>query len=871
MVLRNLSIGRDKSRPYSDNSDAGTQFIAPRCPHIRVAFIVALLLTLLALSSSSRAQQPLASGLPLATYSLASDNVLRGTLYAGTADGIYKSGDSGNTWQRVGLAATNVYAVLPDPRDSNLLFAAADGGVFSSGDGGNHWQPTLRLAPSQSAYALVADPTANPATIMAAADGGVYVSRDKGAIWQLSGLAGQRISSLAFDSGHGSAYAGDGFGLYRSDNGGAWQTLAGLVKATNAANGIAVNALAVDGNAHVVYAATARGLYKSADAGNNWSELGATTPCDSFALLVGSSRTLYASFDGRLDFSADEGDSWNPVAAAPAATVHAAVLTSDGTAWFATSAGLMRQQGNDWHPTLDGELPITALAVGQVRPSDGPLEEDDFAVAGAHLYRSSDSGQHWSAIAADVSGPVNAVLISQGQIIVATGTGLYGSDDGAASWRQASVPGCASFTSLARHPNQPATIYAGCAFGGAYVSRDRGLTWQPLPGFGLPASPLTIAVDPTAPDTLFALLRDHPQASVYSSADGGQHWRSASLGLPADLQPVALAIAPQSAPRSLGLNYSEPAPSTLYLAAADGLLYASGDGGRNWGALKPPVSATFADLQLVPGQSASLYLATSAGIYNTPDGGLTWQSVSSVPARQIAFVGAGFDTKLVAATASGAPLLSLAKAVIATPTSVAATQSHPSDPAQPVLGAVNFPVTGTNPTALYFVETHHNLQGDFLRFWQQSDGLRVFGYPLTEEFAEDGLKVQYFERVRLEYHAENVDQNIEPVVISLLGTKLTAGRYFIPARFFAPDPSRIYFPNTGHSIQHGFYTYWQAHGGLAIFGYPISEEIKEGDYVVQWFERARFEYRPEYAGTENEVIETQLGRQILRDRGWIEQ
>ncbi len=801
------------------------------------------------------------------TYSLAFDNVQHGTLYAGAADGVYKSGDSGNTWQRMGLVGNAVYAVLPDPRERNLLFAAATGGVFVSNDGGASWQPGLRLAPSLAAYALAADPSAKPATILAAADGGVYISHDRGGSWQLAGLGGQRPTSLAFDAVHGTAYAGDGFNLYRSDNGGAWQAVNGLLKATNATNGIAVNGLAVDGNAHVVYAATQRGLYKSADSGSTWLALGETTRCDFIALLVGSSRTFYASFNGQFEVSTDEGNSWNPVAAAPAATVHAAALTPDGATWFATSAGLLQQQGDSLTPAISDNPPISAFVVGQVQPSGGQLEENDFAVAGGQLYRSRDRGLRWQAIAA-LPTPVNSVLLTLGEVIAATSSGLYSSDNSGDTWHRTDTPTCGAFTSLALNPNQPTIIYAGCALGGVYISRDRGLSWQPLSGLGLPAAPARVAVDPTAPATLLALMPTHQQAILYRSLDGGQHWRSAALGLPADLAPVALAIAPQPAPARLGLVANEPAPATLYLASADGLLFVSADGGSHWQALKSAPQASYADLALTPGQTASLYLATSVGIYNSPDAGLSWRQVSSVPTHQLAFTGAGADIRLLAATNS-ATLLNLGEAVTAAPT-LTAPQSHPSDPSGPAFGAVNFPTAGS-PTALYFLETHHNLQGDFLRFWQQYDGLRVFGYPLTEEFAENGLKVQYFERVRLEYHAENIDQNLDPVIISRLGSQLTVGRYFIPARFFAPDPSRIYFAETRHSIQHGFYTYWQQHSGLAVFGYPISEEIKEGDYVVQWFERARFEYRPEYVGTVNEVQETQLGRQILRARGWIGQ
>src|SRR6185436_15713850 len=64
-----------------------------------------------------------------------------------------------------------------------------------------------------------------------------------------------------------------------------------------------------------------------------------------------------------------------------------------------------------------------------------------------------------------------------------------------------------------------------------------------------------------------------------------------------------------------------------------------------------------------------------------------------------------------------------------------------------------------------------------------------------------------------------------------------------------------FFPTTGHTLRGSFRSFWQANGGLPRFGYPLTEEIVEPDAVngrprvVQYFERARFEFFPENAGT----------------------
>jgi len=84
-----------------------------------------------------------------------------------------------------------------------------------------------------------------------------------------------------------------------------------------------------------------------------------------------------------------------------------------------------------------------------------------------------------------------------------------------------------------------------------------------------------------------------------------------------------------------------------------------------------------------------------------------------------------------------------------------------------------------------------------------------------------------------------------------------------------PDPKQQgvqYFPATGHTLKGAFLDYWNRYGGLAQFGYPLTEEFFEpvgSDnkmYQVQYFERNRFEYHPENAGTPYEVLLGTLGR-----------
>jgi hypothetical protein len=60
----------------------------------------------------------------------------------------------------------------------------------------------------------------------------------------------------------------------------------------------------------------------------------------------------------------------------------------------------------------------------------------------------------------------------------------------------------------------------------------------------------------------------------------------------------------------------------------------------------------------------------------------------------------------------------------------------------------------------------------------------------------------------------------------------------------------MWFAATGHTLRGAFLDYWQKNGGLAQFGYPITEEFTEPGpdskpLGVQYFERNRFEHHPE--------------------------
>ncbi len=125
--------------------------------------------------------------------------------------------------------------------------------------------------------------------------------------------------------------------------------------------------------------------------------------------------------------------------------------------------------------------------------------------------------------------------------------------------------------------------------------------------------------------------------------------------------------------------------------------------------------------------------------------------------------------------------------------------------------------------------------------------------------------------VDIDAGADNTDARY-PTTVYLLdaadGTvrNATINNFSVTQRSFAPinDPGpergRRYFPSTHHTLSGRFLTYWLVHHGSVVLGAPISEPFVEGNeegsgrrYLLQWFEKGRLEYHPEFAGSRYEV------------------
>jgi len=155
----------------------------------------------------------------------------------------------------------------------------------------------------------------------------------------------------------------------------------------------------------------------------------------------------------------------------------------------------------------------------------------------------------------------------------------------------------------------------------------------------------------------------------------------------------------------------------------------------------------------------------------------------------------------------------------------------------------------------YFPETGHHVKGDFLHFYKNvPDPNLVFGYPITEQLtSKDGKTVQYFQRARFELSAA-LPEN-QRVQLTSVGQAL-----YQPAnQLKLGNTAGCDLFATGYSVCFAFLDFYKAYGGAAQFGNPISPFEFHENLIVQYFEKARFEWRADRP-EDQRVVLTDLGR-----------
>lgn len=313
----------------------------------------------------------------------------------------------------------------------------------------------------------------------------------------------------------------------------------------------------------------------------------------------------------------------------------AAAFEPDGALRWSTFIGGERADScHDVAVTAAGDVFVSGVSASWTFPTT-PGAHQSALVSGA-LARSFDDGASWAvggpptpyigAIALDSAQPTTILTGSTGFDGDTSAASIFRSADDGATWERVYVgppwqPGTSRSPAIRRLLSDPATpgrwfalVFTEGVAGGSTVVRsiDGGLSWSPA-AVGLPAVELLdLALDPTTAGTLYAVAAVDAGARLYRTIDGGDHWSALPTALPVSLIVV------------------DPSDGQHVLVAAGADVYQSTDGGLTFDDAStglprcdvycPEVTA----LAIDPSDGRRWY-AGGRGAFRTTNRGVSWE------------------------------------------------------------------------------------------------------------------------------------------------------------------------------------------------------------------------------------------------------
>jgi len=439
--------------------------------------------------------------------SLAVDPRARGTLYAGTDQGLYKSTDGGTTWRRTGFADASVLTLQVHPR-LGFIYAGTDAGLFRSDDGGATWTRLFQGLEGKLTYALAFSPASAQTLYAAIGDsferGGVFKSGDGGRTWAFSGrgISALFALQLAVDPTNPDrlwVIAND-VPFRSTDRGRTWERVRpgpvpGDVQAVQAAvdplDGSTVYLLLADGT-----------LRRTHDGWQTWETAGHLIP-------------PYGSFLGYQ--------------------IQLAIDPRQPATLFAAGLGISKSPdgGATWAPLpgVSTSLVVFALAISPSSPST--LYATVGGQPGDQVIRSLDGGATWTQVTQDL--PDSLISLTVDPRVSTTVYGVYyprtsstseqvyRTTDGGGSWSLLDLPFIdpldrKTLSPVAVSPSGP--LYVGVWSDNVYETRDGGGSWEPL-GTSPPGGVFgSLAVDPGDPCRIYAATADRGLLAFTESGPG---------------------------------------------------------------------------------------------------------------------------------------------------------------------------------------------------------------------------------------------------------------------------------------------------------------------------------------------------------------
>jgi photosystem II stability/assembly factor-like uncharacterized protein len=449
-------------------------------------------------------------------------------LFAGTLKGVYRSKDTGATWQQISPAGDReiheVESLAVDPGNPDVVYAGTWHLPWKTTDGGKNWRSIKQgLIVDSDVFSIIIDPE-HTRTVYLSACSGIYKSESAGQLFhKIQGIPSEarRTRALMQDpENRAVVYAGTTEGLYKTLNGG--RTFARMTDAD-----VVVNAVYVDPRdaKHVLLATDRGGVLASTDAGATFTQSNqGLSERKVAALLVDGSdpARLYAGLVNDKNYggvfrSQDGGTSWHQVGKGlDGRDVFALAQTKDGTVVAGTNDGIF---------VLD---PPTGNAAGAAASGSATADaaltwEPKNTIANTVLKTTTEKakGQRVNvektvkAPVIELTGRVNALDVSGDAWAASTDAGLLTSRDQGATWQGGPVMGASNYISVTVNGKTIAAAQPN----GVVLSSDGGRTWWPV---GLPTMLTRIHSALLTPDgTLWLGARE----GVYFSTDLGKSWK----------------------------------------------------------------------------------------------------------------------------------------------------------------------------------------------------------------------------------------------------------------------------------------------------------------------------------------------------------